>query len=76
MDEQKILKMYDEGHSIDYIIGFMFIEANRNIKQWDSIHHQWLIRKPNYSRQDISRFVYEIVYKRHLNQIKEGEKVL
>lgn len=75
MDKQKILKMYDKGHSVDYIIGYMVIECNRETKQWDKLHHQWLIKKPKFTRQDISHLVYETLYKRHLEQIKKGEKV-
>lgn len=73
MDEQVVLKMFDEGHSVDYIIGYLVVEWNKNTKQFDSLHHQWLINKPKYSRQDVTRFVYQTLLNRHLNVLKGGK---
>ena len=69
---QRILKLYDEGHSIDYIIGLLSVDLNKDAKQYDSLTREWLIKVPKYSRQEVCHLVYETIYERHLNRIKEG----
>lgn len=74
MDETRIINLYNQGHSIDYIIGDLLISANRETKQWDKVNHVWHIKKPKYTRADISKFVYEVIYNEHMKIIRRGRE--
>ena len=73
MNEEQVINLFKKGHSIDYIIGYLVVEWNRETKQFDEFTHQWLIKKPNYTRQEITKFVYNTLLqwqKGHYYEIK------
>ena len=73
MDENKVLELYDKGHSIDYIIGFIYADVCTTEKYFDRNTRELKIKPSGLTRQDVSSFVYKVIYNRHLERIKKGE---